>query len=146
MLGIALLNVALIGLFFKELFFLTFDEELARASGLRVRLYDYALLTLLALTIVVATRVVGVILVEALLVIPAATGLQLSADYRRVIAIGAATGVGAAVGGLFLSYELNIASGATIVLVAVAFLALAAALATIRRRLAVRRGLAKQVV
>jgi zinc transport system permease protein len=133
MAAVAVVNLALLLLWFKELFFLSYDDELARASGLPATLYDYGLLTLLALTIVIATRVVGIILVESLLVIPAATGLQFSADFRRVLLVAAVSSVGATLLGLALSFRFDVASGATIVLVAAAGLGAAGLASSLKR-------------
>ena len=115
--GIVAVVLAGIGLLFKELLFLTFDEEVARANGLPVAPLYFLLLTALALAIVAAIRVVGLILVEALLVMPAAIGYQLAGGYRSMLAIAVATAVLSAVVGLMVSYVLNVAAGAMIVLV-----------------------------
>ena len=87
---------------------------------------DYALLVLLALTIVVTLQAVGIVLVAALLVTPAATAYQLTRRLAPMMLTSAFVGAFSSVGGLYLSYYLNAASGATIVLVATAafFLAL----------------------
>jgi zinc transport system permease protein len=121
-----------VGLLFKELLFLSFDEEVARASGLPVTALYFLLLTCLALAIVAAIRVVGLVLVEALLVIPAATGAQLARGYRGMLVISVSGAILAAVIGLFVSYAFNVAAGATIVLVLAAFFV--AALAVRRRQ------------
>jgi zinc transport system permease protein len=115
--SIAVVVLAGIGLLFKELLFLTFDEEVARANGLPVTPLYFLLLTALALAIVAAIRVVGLILVEALLVMPAAIGYQLAGGYRSMLAIAVASAVLSAIAGLFVSYVVNVAAGATIVLV-----------------------------
>jgi zinc transport system permease protein len=115
--GIVAVVLTGISLLFKELLFLTFDEEVARANGLPVTPLYFLLLTALALVVVAAIRVVGLILVEALLVMPAAIGYQLAGGYRSMLAISVASAVLAAIVGLFVSYFLNIAAGATIVLV-----------------------------
>ena len=115
--GIAVFVLAALGLLFKELLFLAFDEEVARANGLPVTPLYFLLLTCLALAVVAAIRVVGLILVEALLVIPAAIGYQLARGYRAMLCISAVSAALAAVAGLFISYVFNIAAGATIVLV-----------------------------
>jgi zinc transport system permease protein len=115
----AIVAAVLLGirLLFKELLFLTFDEEVARANGLPVTPLYFLLLTALALAVVAAIRVVGLILVEALLVIPAAIGYQLAGGYRSMLAIAVASAVLSASVGLIISYFLNVAAGATIVLV-----------------------------
>ena len=99
---------------------------MARASGLPTGPLYYILLTAIALTIVVSVKVVGVVLASALLVIPAATGYELSKNYRGMLLISLLTGVVSAIGGLWLSFQYNLASGATIVLVSavIFFLAL----------------------
>jgi len=131
--AIAVVVLTGIGLLFKELLFIAFDEEVARASGLPVTPLSFLLLTCLALVIVAAIRVVGLILVEALLVIPAAIGYQLARGYRAMLAVSVGSGVVAAVVGLFVSYHLNVAAGATIVLVLALLFVFALALARVRR-------------
>ncbi len=115
--GIVAVVLAGIGLLFKELLFLTFDEEVARANGLPVQPLYLLLLTALALAVVAAIRVVGLILVEALLVMPAAIGYQLARGYRSMLMIAVGSAVLSAIVGLLASYVLNIAAGAMIVLV-----------------------------
>lgn len=108
-------------LFFKELLFISFDEEVARVSGLPVEFLNYLLLILMALTIVVSIKVVGLVLASALLVIPAATGYQLARNYRLMLAISLLCGVSSSIMGLWLSYRYDLASGATIVLCSTLF-------------------------
>jgi len=115
-LGLGFLVVAVVGLFFKELLILTFDPDTARAMGLPVDALHYLLLALLAVTVVVSIKVVGIVLEAALIVTPAAAAYQWADDFRPMMAIAVAIGVFSAVAGLFLSYWLNTASGATIVL------------------------------
>ncbi len=128
----AVVVLGAVGLLFKELLFVTFDEEVARASGLPAGALYYLLLTALAVSVVVSIRVVGIILVEALLVLPAATAMQLTRGYRAMLAISVGLGVVSSVGGLVISYAFNVASGATIVLLASSFFF--ASLAAGRRR------------
>jgi len=106
-----------VGVFFKELLTMTFDEELARADGLPVGPLYFGLLTAIALTVVVTVKAVGLVLSSALLVIPAAVGFELVKDFRKMLWISLATGVIGSVSGLVVSYYLDVASGATIVLV-----------------------------
>lgn len=114
---LSVLAIAFLVLFFKELLFFSFDEETAAASGIPVRFVYYGLLITMALTIVVSIKLVGIILVSALLVIPGATGLQLSRNYRGVLVISLGAGLASVAAGLFLSFNYDVASGATIVLV-----------------------------
>ncbi|MGD0949832.1 MAG: metal ABC transporter permease [Candidatus Binatia bacterium] len=142
--AIALLVLAGVGLLFKELLFVSFDEEVARASGLPVTALSFLLLTGLALAVVAAIRVVGIILVEALLVIPAAIGYQLAQGYRAMLCIAVLSAVLSAVAGLFVSYFFNVAAGATIVLVLTLVFGLAVAVARNRRLAVVRPVLLQQ--
>lgn len=117
---LGLLVLGIIFFFFKELLYISFDEESARVSGVPVTFLYYLLLTLMAVTIVISMKVVGIILVSALLVIPAAAAYELSSRYRMVLIVSILVGLFSAVGGLIISYRFNAASGATIVLLAAA--------------------------
>ena len=114
---LSVLAIAFLVLFFKELLFFSFDEETATASGVPVRFVYYGLLITMALTIVVSIKLIGIILVSALLVIPGATGLQVWRNYRGALAVSLVTGLASVVTGLFLSFRFDVASGATIVLI-----------------------------
>jgi len=120
---------------YKELLFASFDPVSAGASGLPVDALSYTLLVLLAVTIIVSLQAAGIILVAALLVTPAATAYQLTNRFGPMMLISAAIGVGSGIVGLYLSYYLNVASGASIVLVATAFFFIAMALSPKRRSL-----------
>jgi len=118
---LSILAAGFVSLFFKELLFVSFDEETATASGLPVRCVYYGLLVTMALTIVISIKLVGIILVSALLVVPGAAGTQLSRNYRGVLAAAIVIGIASVVLGLYLSFWYDVASGATIVLVLFAF-------------------------
>lgn len=94
----------------------TFDPELARADGIRLRRDDTLLSLMLAVTIVVAVKVVGILLVAAFLVIPAAAARLVSRTFYRMTLASVLAGVLTAVLGLFASYWLDIPSGASIIL------------------------------
>ncbi|AXX31801.1 metal ABC transporter permease [Actinosynnema pretiosum subsp. pretiosum] len=115
----ALGAVALTALLLKRRDFTlyAFDPVHAHAIGLSPRLLGAALLGLLALTCVVALQVVGVVLVVAMLILPGATAHLLTDRFGRMLVIAPALSVGSAVAGLYLSYHLDTASGATVVLV-----------------------------
>lgn len=123
--GLGILVLGLITLFYKELVFYSFDPEMATASGLPTTAVHYLMLAMIALTAVVAMKVVGIVLVVAMLVTPAATANLLSHRFQVIMILGAAMGALAAVVGLYLSYYARIASGATIVLVATTFFLIA---------------------
>jgi ABC-type Mn2+/Zn2+ transport system permease subunit len=106
-----------VGIFWKELLYTTFDPLGAAASGLPVAALDYLFLGLIAVTIVVSLQAVGIVLVVAMLVTPAATAQLLTVRFSRLILGASLIGVATSVAGLYLSYWFNVASGATIVLV-----------------------------
>ena len=113
-LGLAVLS--LVYIFFKEFHFITFDEELAKASGIPAGWISFLLLTMIAMTIVISLKSVGAILVFALIVTPAAAAYQLTYSMIRMFLYSAIIGIGSSVGGVFLSYWLDLPSGATTVL------------------------------
>jgi manganese/iron transport system permease protein len=115
---VAVLVLLVVALAFRPLVFASFDPVVARAAGIRVIALDYVLLVLLALTIVVALESIGIVLVAALLVTPAAAAAQVTRRFVPMLVTSIAIGVGSCVVGLLLSYYAAAASGATIVLVA----------------------------
>jgi manganese/iron transport system permease protein len=114
---LAALVLGTVALLWKELLYATFDPLGAAASGLPVARLDYLLLALIALTIVISLQSVGIILVVAMLVTPAATAQLLSKSFGRLVFIASSIGIVCPIVGLYGSYWLNSASGATIVLV-----------------------------
>jgi zinc transport system permease protein len=128
--GGAAVVAALLALLRPQLF-LAFDEEIARAYGQRAQALDLALLALLAATIVIGVRLVGVLLIEALLVVPAATAALLARHYRAQLALSVALALAAALGGIALAWRLDVAPGGMVALDSVALFFLALAL---RRR------------
>ncbi|MGD3106426.1 metal ABC transporter permease [Streptomyces sp. YGL11-2] len=124
----------------RQLFAVCLDEEFARVTGLPVRLLNLLVAVTAAVTVTVAMRVVGLLLVSALMVIPVAAAQQLSRSFAVTFAAAVAIGVVVTVAGTTTSYYVDVPSGATIVLFAiglfVAFTALAAPLARKRARAA----------
>jgi manganese/iron transport system permease protein len=120
--------LAIVAVLWKELLYSTFDPLGAAASGLRVDLLDSLFLALVALTIVISLQAVGIILVVAMLVTPAATAQLLAVRFGRMMAIAVVVGLIASVAGLYLSYWLDPPTGATIVLVETAIFLVALAL------------------
>lgn len=131
---LGIIVLALIRIFFKELLFISFDEEMAAVHGIPVNFLYALLLSLMAITIVVAIKIVGIILVSALLVIPAAAAQRLTSDYRVLLSLSVVIGVVAVVVGLVLSYVLDLASGATIVVTATAIFGGSYAIGMIQNR------------
>ena len=109
--------LAIVCALYKELTLLTFDPIQAEVIGLPVGLLHELLLALMAVTIVIAIQTVGIVLVVAMLVTPAATATLLVRRFPLVMLVGALQGIVGVIAGLYLSFYLNIASGATIVLV-----------------------------
>ena len=123
---VSALVVALLARVGPQLAYATFDPELARLSGVRVAALESLLLAVTALVVVVGVRTVGVVLVSAFVVIPAATAQLVGRTLGAILALSLASSLLATAAGLFLSYHLNVAPGATIILVlgATFFLAL----------------------
>jgi ABC-type Mn2+/Zn2+ transport system permease subunit len=132
--GLAVLVLGCVGIFYKDLMFVTFDPEMAEVTGLPAGKLYFLLISLIALTVVVSIKVVGIVLVSALLVIPAAAAFQLTERFRNMMALAVVFGVGSTILGLFISYWLEIASGAAIVLLATLVFFVCAALSPRRRR------------
>lgn len=122
-LGIVVL--AIVAVFWKELLYSTFDPLGAGASGLPVAALEYLFLGLIAMTIVISLQTVGIILVVAMLVTPAATAQLLTNRFSRLILVASAIGIVAPAIGLYISYWTNTASAALIVLVETAAFLLA---------------------
>ena len=95
----------------------TIDREAAMADGIPVRLDDYLISVLIAVTIVVSAKIVGIVLISAFLVIPAASARLVSRRFVGMTILSVVFGVFTAVSGLFMSVELDLPSGATIILV-----------------------------
>jgi ABC-type Mn2+/Zn2+ transport system permease subunit len=123
--AIAGLVLGLTGLFYKELLFTSYDPLMAAASGLPVGPLQYGLLALLALTTVIALQTVGVVLVVALLVTPAATAQLLVRSLPAMMALGALIGAASSLIGLYVAWHADLSASASIVLTATALFALA---------------------
>ncbi|HOW85420.1 MAG TPA: metal ABC transporter permease [Candidatus Aminicenantes bacterium] len=119
--GLAAAVLGAVRLNYGKLLFMTFDRESARAAGIKVGRLDALLMVLTAVTVVLGMKVAGILLVAALVVIPAAAGLQAAASFRTAIAASALVAVVAVAGGLAASLALNIPASAAIV--ALCFLA-----------------------
>jgi len=124
--------------FRPALFAVCNDEEYARVSGLPVRTLNLLMAVTTAVTVTIAMRTVGLLLVSALMVVPVAAAQQVTRGFRSTMAAAMMIGVAAAAGGIWLAGEVNTAPGATIVILAIAvFLAITVGAATwqvLRRR------------
>lgn len=105
---------------FKELAFITFDETQAMAAGIRTWVYDYLFSVLTGVAVIISVPVVGVLLIAALLVLPGLTSLQVSRSLRQSMFVSVTFGVSSVILGLLGSIILDTASGAMIVIAALA--------------------------
>jgi zinc transport system permease protein len=122
-----------------RLFAVSNDEEFARASGMNVLALNLLLAVLTAATVVISMRVVGLLLISALMIVPNAVAQQVARSFRGSMIIAATVGVGVSVAGTTSSYYLGTPSGGTIVLLAVAVFIVAALAATTIRAAHTRR-------
>jgi zinc transport system permease protein len=109
--------VMLVIAFYKELFFVSFDDELAQVSGINSRAFNLILMVLAAVTISLSMRIVGILLIGALMIIPVITAMQFSRSFRQTLLFSVVLSLIAVILGLILSYYFDLASGGTIVLV-----------------------------
>ncbi|WP_332445600.1 metal ABC transporter permease [Dehalococcoides mccartyi] len=116
MLVLDALIIGVVWLFYKEFLGISFDEEFCRVSGMPTGLLYIIMLGLIALTVVMLIRVVGIILVIALLTIPAAVARRFTDNLFKMMLLSIGFGIVFCLGGLWLSYVLDLASGATIIL------------------------------
>ncbi|MDT8394854.1 MAG: metal ABC transporter permease [bacterium] len=112
--GVVIVTVALN---YNDLVSITFDNELAKSSGIPVARLDLLVAVLSAVTVVLAMKVVGLLLVAALIVIPAATALQLAPSFRSAIILSCIAGMSSVAAGLVASYYLDLPASGSIVLV-----------------------------
>lgn len=145
--GVTVLLVVLVR--FRAFHLWSFDPLMARAIGMRVGVMEYLLTGLLSATIVAALQAVGLILVIAMLITPGATALLLTTRLRAMMLVAAGVGMVSAIGGLYVSFYVDIASGPAIVLVATTAFAVALLFAPRRgvlARAALRRRTAQRVL
>ena len=140
---LASLLLLIVWVLWKELLFATFDPLGAGAAGLPVRRLDDLLLILIAVTIVVSLQAVGIVLVVAMITTPAATAQLLVKRFGQMIALAALIGVTSSLVGLYLSYALDIASGASIVLTETFAFLVALLMASIGKRVRATRAVAQ---
>ena len=114
---LGLFVAAAIVMFYKELVYITFDEEAAQVSGIPTRFINILLIILAAFTVSLAIPIVGVLLIAALIVIPVVTALQLNKSFKQTIVIAEAISLFSVISGIITSFYLNLSSGGTIVLI-----------------------------
>ena len=108
--------IAAVSLYYNELLAVTFDEELARTSGVHTGRINMILVLLTSLIVVLAMKVAGIMLVSSLIVLPAVTALQVATGFRTALMLAAICALLSVVAGIIASFALNIPAGATIIL------------------------------
>lgn len=143
MFALAVLVVGFFFLLFKEIVYVSFDEDFALTQGIPVHFINFSLISLVALTIVINIRVVGIILVMSLLTIPQATAGLIANSFKHVIFLSIGFGLLSSVAGLFLSYQFNIPSGAAIIFFSIIIFFVVRTIVAIRTRLNLHKQLEK---
>lgn len=119
--GLGAVILGVIYLVYKELFFISFDEEAAKVAGLPVEKLSLLLMILSAFTVALSIRIVGVLLIGALMIIPGITAMQFKRSFKQTILLAVIISLLSVIVGLFASYYFGLASGGSIVVVAIIF-------------------------
>lgn len=134
LIALCLLVIALLTLFGREMFAMSLDADLAAVQGIRVRMMSTLLAVLAAVVVVVGMRVVGLLLVSAIMIVPVAAAQQITRSFRATAAVAVLLGLIASVSGLVTSFIVEVPPGPTIVLEALALFAILALVAVPLRR------------
>lgn len=113
------IGIALI-IFYKELVYISFDEEAARVSGIPVRAFNIIFIVLAAIAIAIAIPIIGILLISALLVLPVVTALQFKKSFKETLLYAEIISIFSVLAGMVASFYLNLSSGGTIVLIMLA--------------------------
>ena len=124
-LAIVFITVALFVAFYREIVSITFDEELAKVSGINVDLISNITAVITAMTVVLTMKLVGIMLTSALLIMPAVTAFQVSRGFKSALLIAAIVAMVSVNLGILLSFVMDIPTGAFTVLINLTFFALA---------------------
>jgi len=122
--GLAGVVVLIVILNYRRFMYMTFDREAAKASGIRVDRLDILLTVLTAVTVVLGMKVVGILLISALVVIPSAAGLQLASNFKQAIVLSSIVAFVSVLIGLFLAFYLDFPASGTIVILSFLFFGL----------------------
>lgn len=131
---LSLLIVTFFILMYRSVLYVAFDEEFAKTTGLPVKLINYLLISLIAITIVLNIRVVGIILILSLLTLPQATANLFTKDFRKMMFLSVAIAFGGAFTGLLVSYFADIPSGASIIFTLVVIFGIAKWIVYLRKK------------
>ena len=113
------ITIVLLLAFYKELVFITFDEEAAQVAGIPTKFMNILLILLAAMTVSLAIPIVGVLLISALIVVPVVTALQFRTSFKNSLLIAEVLSIISVVVGIFASFYLNLSTGGTIVLITI---------------------------
>ena len=113
--GLSVLLIAFFSCFLNPIIYIAFDREYARSQRIPVVLFEYVLMMFIALTIVACLRMIGIVLVISLLTLPQMTANLFTHSFKRIIWMSIGIGYLGCLGGLFLSYQLQVPSGAAII-------------------------------
>lgn len=120
--ALSVLIVFFVGKYYHRLLSISFDEDAARVSGVSVNFINRAFIVIIALSIVVSMRIVGVLLISSLMVIPVAAAMNWSKSFRGSIVVAIGIAMVSVLSGITLSYYFDVASGGTIVLISIGIL------------------------
>jgi len=137
--GVTLLVAVLVFFAYKQLLFMTFDREVAPLYGVPDRWMDTLLSLILAATVIASMQILGVTMIAAIIVVPAVTARLLTDSFARMVLLATAIGTLCGLLGVLLSYYLDVASGATVVLTAAAIFLIVLGGTSVRRRLLAER-------
>lgn len=119
LLVISIASITALAVFLKPFLQITFNRDLARVEGINVRLFEYLLFFIIAVVVTVSLKIIGIILVTALLIVPAASAKNLASSMRDLFFLSCSFGLVSGITGLIGSVYLNTSSGPTIVLVSI---------------------------
>jgi zinc transport system permease protein len=114
---LSVLVILIISLYYNELLSITFDEDSAKASGINTKFINTIFVLLTAVTVVLSMKVVGIMLISALLIFPAVTALQIARSFKAVMLAASLSAITSVVSGIVLSFFLDLPTGATIVMI-----------------------------
>jgi zinc transport system permease protein len=114
---LSIIVIFAVSLLYNDLVSITFDEECARISGIRTRRINEVLVLLTAMTVVLAMKIVGIMLVSALLILPSTTALQIAKSFKSTMLLAAAVSVFSVISGIWISFVSDLPTGGTIIII-----------------------------
>lgn len=120
--AISIIVILVVVFLYKELFILSFDEEHAKASGIPAKGIHFTFIVMIALVIAASMRIVGILLVSALMTLPVAASMRIASGFKRTMLLSIVFAEIAVIGGLIIAYYLDLAPGGTIVMIAIVIL------------------------